>query len=262
MTDKSENRFQGLFETGKYVAFKNYLYSYVLRKRAIEKVLEREDYTLILEVGSGISPVMTRTDRIVYSELSFLACRTLKRQQQRGWYVAADVTHLPFCEGAFSHTVSSEVLEHVAEDAEALGELARVLAPGGRLIVTFPHRKFYFSLDDRFVEHYRRYELPEMVALLKAVGLHPIRTQKVLGPMDKVGAIAAILSFTAAQRLLPGKAEKPAGPSGLMNFLAPVVKWANRFFACLAWADARVVPRALATILLVVAEKTHADPDH
>ncbi|MEA3417667.1 MAG: hypothetical protein U9R02_16240 [Thermodesulfobacteriota bacterium] len=44
----------------------------------MEKSLQYENIKLILEVGSGISPVMTRTDSIVYSDLSFTAFRLLK----------------------------------------------------------------------------------------------------------------------------------------------------------------------------------------
>ena len=76
MDRNRDNRFQDFFEEGKYVVFKNHFYNYLLRKRAIERILLREDAPLVLEIGSGISPVMTKTDRIVYSELSFLALKT------------------------------------------------------------------------------------------------------------------------------------------------------------------------------------------
>ena len=65
----------------------------------------------------------------------------------------------------------SEVLEHIEDDRTALKELARVLRPSGDLIITFPHRKFYFARDDHFVKHFRRYELDEMKELIQAVGL-------------------------------------------------------------------------------------------
>lgn len=255
-----DNRFQELFEEGKYVFFKNHVYSYILRKRAIEKVLARESCGLILEIGSGISPVMTRTDRIVYSELSFLACRTLKHTHGRGLYVVADATRLPFRDGTFSHTVSSEVLEHIKEDRLALKELARVMRPGGRLVVTFPHRKFYFTMDDRFVRHFRRYELAEMVERLEEAGLRPIATQKVLGPLDKLGINAAILLFSMARRFLPGIASTEQ-PSRSVRLLEPVFAWANRLVACVMWLDARIIPRALAPILLILAEKGGGGPD-
>jgi SAM-dependent methyltransferase len=55
----------------------------------------------------------------------------------------ADVRRLPFEDGAFAVVVSNSTLDHfdsVAEIAVALGELHRVLAPGGRLLVTLDNR--------------------------------------------------------------------------------------------------------------------------
>ncbi len=40
---------------------------------------------------------------------------------------------LPFKYDVFSHTVCSEVLEHLEDDLEALKEIARVMRPLGRL---------------------------------------------------------------------------------------------------------------------------------
>lgn len=249
------NRFQDFFEEGKYVVFKNHLYNYVLRKRAIEAILCREDARLVLEIGSGISPVMTRTDRIVYSELSFLALRTLKQQHGRGAYVVADGTRLPFKDGAFSHAVSSEVLEHVPDDQKALGELSRVITTRGRLIVTFPHRKFYFMFDDRFVEHCRRYELEEMVKQLESVDCAPLLIQKLLGPLEKVTMLALIGTIRIVQRVRPSSVSANGRAPAWARAAEPLFKWANRGYACLAWLDSKIWPRSLSTVLLIEAEK-------
>ncbi|MBU4344302.1 MAG: hypothetical protein KKC73_02640 [Proteobacteria bacterium] len=78
MNHPKANRFQDFFEESKYTLLKNYLYNYRLRKMAVEKSLQHENIKLILQMGSGISSVMTRTDSIVYSDLSFTALRLLK----------------------------------------------------------------------------------------------------------------------------------------------------------------------------------------
>jgi len=120
MTSSSDNRFQDFFEDEQYVALKNYLYNYLLRKRAVEKVMKNEKKDVVLEVGSGISPVLTSWDQVVYSDLSFSALRTLMRLQGKGHYVVADGMNLPFKANTFSHTISSEVLEHMEDDRKAL----------------------------------------------------------------------------------------------------------------------------------------------
>lgn len=268
MGRSNDNRFQDFFEEEQYVGLKNHLYNYLLRKRAIEGSLRRASCERVLEVGSGISPVMTAEDRIVYSDLSFLACRTLRRHlgngcvgatrgcvgATRAWCVVADATALPFIEGAFSHALCSEVLEHVEDDRAVLAELARVTKAGGRLIVTFPHRRCYFANDDRYVQHHRRYELGEMVERLEAAGFRPLTTHKVLGPLDKLTMMAAVLVFDLTLKL--GHAKRDAVRAGrLLRWLEPLFVWANRIFAGLVWLDARLTPRPLATCLLIEAEK-------
>ena len=95
LDSRDGNRFEDFFKEGKYVLLKNYLYNYLLRKRAIEKYLQQESTELILEVGSGISPVVTKLKGIVYSDLSYDAVKILKQTQKTGYYVVADGMHLP-----------------------------------------------------------------------------------------------------------------------------------------------------------------------
>ncbi|RZB35317.1 MAG: hypothetical protein SRB1_01085 [Desulfobacteraceae bacterium Eth-SRB1] len=249
------NRFQDFFEESKYTLLKNYLYNYRLRKMAVGKSLRRENIKLILEVGSGISPVMTGTRDIIYSDLSFAAIRLLKHSYGKGYYVVADGINLPFKSKAFSHTVNSEVLEHLKDDRKAIKELARVTGPSGKLVVTFPHKKSYFANDDRFVNHFRRYELFEMNERLKEAGFRPINIHKVLGPLEKITMCFVVYCFSLIQRLKSDKTTMTNSTSGLMNIFGKFFKWANRFYMLPAWIDAKIMPRSLSAVLLIKAEK-------
>ena len=57
----------------------------------------------------------------------------------------ADGRDLPFEDASFDHAYSISVLEHieVPGDAQALGELARVVRPGGIVLVTLPHARIH-----------------------------------------------------------------------------------------------------------------------
>jgi SAM-dependent methyltransferase len=57
----------------------------------------------------------------------------------------ADGRALPFEDASFDHAYSISVLEHIEEpgDTEALSEVARVVRPGGRVLVTLPHALEY-----------------------------------------------------------------------------------------------------------------------
>lgn len=57
----------------------------------------------------------------------------------------ADGRALPHPDASFDHAYSISVLEHIPDDGdtEALRELARVVRPGGRVLVTLPHAPAY-----------------------------------------------------------------------------------------------------------------------
>jgi SAM-dependent methyltransferase len=75
---------------------------------------------------------------------------------------------LPFADGAFDLAVALDVLEHVGDDAFALRELARVVRPGGRLVLTVPQYAWLWGEHDVLSHHHRRYTR----ALLVARGAH------------------------------------------------------------------------------------------
>jgi SAM-dependent methyltransferase len=57
----------------------------------------------------------------------------------RGWTIqgeAADMAALPFPDGGFDAVIAMHMLYHVPDQARGMAEVARVLKPGGRLVVT------------------------------------------------------------------------------------------------------------------------------
>ncbi|MEN6376273.1 MAG: class I SAM-dependent methyltransferase [Smithella sp.] len=253
MASVNTNRFQDFFENEKYVTLKNHLYNYLLRKRAVERAMRDEKKELVLETGSGISPVLTSWEDVVYTDISATALEMLKKIHVKGHYIVADAMNLPFKDQSFSHVISSEVLEHLKDDRKALMNIARVTKPNGVLIVTFPHRHFYFSHDDRFVEHYRRYEISKIISLLKEAGFYPVYIRKVLGPLEKItmllvtGCASIFQEFTRKKRAKETQLQ--------LNSIAGLFKWCNRLYAVFAWIDALIMPRALSTVLLIKAKK-------
>ena len=72
----------------------------------------------------------------------------------------------------FDTVVCSNVLEHIEDDAGALGAIRDVLAPGGRVVLIIPAVKGLYGEIDRAIHHYRRYSRDEIRAKLEAAGLH------------------------------------------------------------------------------------------
>lgn len=67
--------------------------------------------------------------------------------------VQATLGHLPFADKSFDIVFSRYVLEHVAEPDRVFREFARVLRPGGRLLILTPNRNHYVTLVSRFTPH-------------------------------------------------------------------------------------------------------------
>lgn len=85
--------------------------------------------------------------------------------------VQGTINHLPFADGAFEVATSSDVLCHAGVDeAGALAELRRVLAPGGRLLLSLPAYDWLLSEHDRAVHNSRRYTETRLRAVLSGVG--------------------------------------------------------------------------------------------
>ena len=65
------------------------------------------------------------------------------------------------------------VLEHVADDVEALRGAARLVTPGGRVVVFVPAFPAAMSTFDRELGHYRRYTRKTLHAAFLAASLEP-----------------------------------------------------------------------------------------
>lgn len=57
---------------------------------------------------------------------------------------------LPFPAASFDTVLSHEVIEHVQDDAAACAEIARVLRPGGRLVLFLPNRLYPFETHGHY----------------------------------------------------------------------------------------------------------------
>jgi SAM-dependent methyltransferase len=95
-----------------------------------------------------------------------------------GRTVQGDALALPFADGSFDRIIAAEVLEHIPDDAGAIAELARVLAPGGRMAVTVPAafpERVNWALDSEYHDfpggHIRVYRRSELERRLRAAGL-------------------------------------------------------------------------------------------
>ena len=99
----------------------------------------------------------------------------------RAEVVRGDLRALPVPDASVDRVIAAEVLEHIPDDAAAVAEIARVLAPGGRVAVTVPRygpERICWALSDAYHAneggHVRIYRGSQLRRRLADAGLQPV----------------------------------------------------------------------------------------
>jgi SAM-dependent methyltransferase len=97
------------------------------------------------------------------------------RARGRTALLQGDATRLPVADATVGLVTAIGVVEHLEADQQAVAEWARVLEPGGRLVVLTSAYRWMWSGHDTSNHHVRRYRAGEVRALLEAAGLAHVR---------------------------------------------------------------------------------------
>ncbi|UVK89781.1 class I SAM-dependent methyltransferase [Pseudomonas sp. B21-051] len=106
-----------------------------------------------------------------------------------------------------------DVLEHVDDDLGLLKAYVDKVPSGSRFLMTVPAFQFLWSGHDDFLEHKRRYTLPQFETLARDAGLTVQRGAYYFG---------AVFPIAAALRLLP-KGPQAAAPQSQLKRHHPLV---------------------------------------
>ena len=106
---------------------------------------------------------------------------------QSGLEVASGLEEI--APGSIDYAYSLNVLEHIKDDHEAVGDLYRCLKPGGRLLLYVPAFHILYSQMDRHVGHFRRYRRKPLRNLLQTVGFEVSAAYYV----DSLGFLATLV---------------------------------------------------------------------
>ena len=72
--------------------------------------------------------------------------------------------------GSYDTVVLLNVLEHIPDDHQALGDIFESLAPGGKMVLWVPAFEALYSKFDERIGHYRRYRRNKLTTLVHNVG--------------------------------------------------------------------------------------------
>jgi SAM-dependent methyltransferase len=136
-----------------------------------------------LDAGCGTGGLLARLRaerpdlELVGVEWAESACRRAAVKSGAA-LVRGSTNALPFADRCFAAVIAADVLCHRAVDpVVALGELKRVLRPGGRLIVNMPAYAWMLSAHDRRVHNVRRQTSRQLAGMLRASGFTRVRAR-------------------------------------------------------------------------------------
>ncbi len=133
----------------------------------------------LLDAGCGTGGNLKALARFGKAVGLDLSPEALRFCQTRGVAAArAGLLALPFPDRAFDCVTSFDVIYHawVADDRAAAREMARVLRPGGLLLVRVPALKLLWGGHDVEVQSRHRYTRGELLVLIRNTGLEVLRS--------------------------------------------------------------------------------------
>jgi len=130
----------------------------------------------------------------------------------------ASADRLPFADASIATVLCSEVLEHLDDDRRALGEIARVLRPGGLAVLTVPCLYYGFDAYMHLVGMKTVHDFPgperhvrlgyteeDLRARLAEVGLEVEEVAYLFRPFTKLAMELVSIAHIAYQRLVHGR---------------------------------------------------------
>jgi ubiquinone/menaquinone biosynthesis C-methylase UbiE len=169
------------------------------RNEAIASMLERfPPAGPLWDIGGGngfqARELQTRGWQVVLVEPGAEAC-ALARKRGVEHVFQATLQSLAVPDQLLAAASLFDVIEHVAEPSGLLGELRRVLRPGGLLFVTVPAHDWLWSGADDDAEHHRRYCEAALRRELAAADLEPLYTSYYFAPLLPVVLLLRALPY-------------------------------------------------------------------
>jgi SAM-dependent methyltransferase len=148
--------------------------------------------------------------------------------------VCGSATALPFKDAVFDVVSAFDVVEHCADEGAALRELARVLTPGGRLLVSVPAYQWAWTDHDVQAGHHRRYTRARLGRAVERSGLVVQRASY---------GFAGVFPFFVAERVARRVGERRRGPRSHEDGLPGVGVRVERLLVALSRVEAGLLVR-------------------
>jgi SAM-dependent methyltransferase len=176
----------------------------------------------ILDVGCGAGGMLEPLSQYGTVTGVDMSAELVDFCHQRGFpdVVVGSAYELPAGDGSVDLVTLFDTIEHVPDDARALREVRRVLAPGGLVFISTPAYQFLYANNDRVAHHERRYTARQLRRKLLAADLAPVKItyfNTLLFP----AILPAVLVKKAQERI-----SDPGDRTNLSHTMNPIVNGA------------------------------------
>jgi SAM-dependent methyltransferase len=197
------------------------------RAQVIGKMLSERKISLLWEVGAGNGnaaiPLRKKGIDVVCVEPLRSGTLTLVKNGFLTFQSTLETLELP--DNSIEAIGAFDVLEHLESPEILLGEIFRILRPGGYFVCSVPAYQWLFSDFDVSIGHYRRYSRRKLEQEITSAGFGDIAKKSIFGfliiPAFMLRRIPFILSFSQATKRQGVKIRNK--PSNL-NKLSPIFK--------------------------------------
>lgn len=199
------------------------------RREAVCKFISKNDKNIsILDVGCAGGLLLQDLTKAGFADLSGIdvSAEAIEKCRQKGYQQTylMDGSNINLPGKSFDIVVSSDSLEHIQNEKEALVNWFSLLKPGGKLVLFVPAFMFLWSHHDNLNHHFRRYTKKELIGKLKAAGFE----------IERAGYWNFMLFLPiACIRFLKNKFYSGSSPSPDMNKTKPVLNVMLRIFLIL-----------------------------
>lgn len=122
----------------------------------------------VLEIGTGsgygVEIVAPKTEHFVTVDKFTTNIPLKETDKNKVEFIQMTVPPLALPDNTFDFVITFQVIEHIVPDEQFVAEIARVLKPGGQLIVTTPNRKMSLSRNPWHIREYTVTELKDLLA--------------------------------------------------------------------------------------------------
>jgi len=146
-----------------------------------------------------------------------------------------DLTACPLEDACVDAVVALNVLEHIPDDSAAIGQIHRILKPGGVAVIELPAGPSLYDVYDKMLMHYRRYSLHDATDAFRRAGFrveHPSHLGFLLYPpfaVVKLRNKRHLHDPEERQRAIVAKSIQRTGRSPLMQMAMNLEMAVGRF---------------------------------